>query len=76
MYMTIDETAEYLDLPVNKIETLILQRRIRFIHDGAQYLIYKEQFQTHFEQLENYKSAQAEYYNQPIPEDIDVKDED
>ncbi|MCY9198944.1 hypothetical protein MOE86_20155, partial [Bacillus atrophaeus] len=40
------------------------------------YLINKEQFNTHLEQLETYKELIQEILNEPIPEDIDVKDED
>jgi excisionase family DNA binding protein len=76
LYLTIKETAEYLSLPESKIESLILQKRIRAIHDGEQYLIYKEQFNTHLKQMEKYKKLVEEILNEPIPEDPDVKDED
>lgn len=76
MYLTVKETAEYLSLPESQIEGLILQNRIRTVHDGEQYLIYKAQFNSYFEQLEKYKKMMEEYYSEPIPEDIDVKDED
>lgn len=76
MYLTIEETAEYLSLPVSTVKNLILQKRIRALHDGEQYLIYKEQFHTHFEQLKKLKALIEELNNEPIPEDIDVKDED
>jgi len=76
MYLTIKETAEFLNLSESYIESLILQRKIRFLFDGSQYLIYKEQFNTHLEQMEKYKRLMEEYYNEPIPQDIDVKDED
>ena len=76
MYLTIKETAEYLSLPEEYIETLIRQKRVRVIHDGEQYLLYKEQFNTHLEQLEKYKQRMEEEMNEPLPEDPDVKDED
>ncbi|WP_026679009.1 excisionase family DNA-binding protein [Fictibacillus gelatini] len=76
MYLSIKETAEYLSLPESYIENLILQKRIRAIHDGTQYLINKEQFNTHLEQMEKYKKMVEEYMNEPIPEDWDAKDED
>lgn len=76
MYLTISETSEYLSLPEEQVENLILQKKIRALFDGEQYLIYKEQFQTHFEQLEKYKKLMNEYMKESIPEDIDVKDED
>ncbi len=76
MYLTIKEAAEYLSLSESYIESLIRQKRIRAIHDGEQYLINKEQFNTHLEQMEKYKKLVEEILNEPIPEDLDVKDED
>ncbi|MBB2480205.1 helix-turn-helix domain-containing protein [Bacillus sp. APMAM] len=76
MYLTIQETAEYLSLPVSYIEKLIQQKRIRAVHDGEQFLINQEQFNTHLEQMEKMKKIIEEYLNEPIPEDLDVKDED
>lgn len=76
MYLTVKETAEYLSLPESQVESLILQNRIRTVHDGEQYLIYKDQFNLYFEQLIKYKKSIEEYQSEPIPEDIDVKDED
>ncbi len=76
MYLTVKETAEYLSLPESQVESLILRNRIRTVHDGEQYLIYKDQFNLYFEQLEKYKKSIEEYQSEPIPEDIDVKDED
>ncbi|EKN67112.1 excisionase family DNA-binding protein [Schinkia azotoformans] len=76
MYLSIKETADLLSMTESHIESLILQKRIRAIHDGQQYLINKEQFNTHFEQLEKVKKLIEEINNEPIPEDIDIKDED
>lgn len=76
MYFTIKETAEYLALPESYVESLVLQGKIRALHDGEQYLINKEQFNTHLEQMEKYKEQLEEELNEPIPEDWDVKDED
>ncbi|MDH5160830.1 excisionase family DNA-binding protein [Heyndrickxia oleronia] len=76
MYLTIKETSEYLSLSETSIEKLIMQGKIRFVHDGEQYLLYKDQFKTHIEQMEKYKKKVEEWYNEPIPEDPDVKDED
>jgi excisionase family DNA binding protein len=76
MYLTIKETAEYLSMNEVVVEKLVLQRRIRSIHDGEQYLINKDQFATHLKQLEKYKELVEEYLNEPIPEDLDIKDED
>ncbi|GGE34548.1 hypothetical protein GCM10011391_11530 [Pullulanibacillus camelliae] len=76
MYLTVNETAEYLSLPVSYIESLIQQQRIRAVHDGQQYLINKEQFNRHLEQVEKYKKQLEEESHEPIPEDWDAKDED
>lgn len=77
MYLTIEETADYLSVSVTYVENLILQGKIRVLHDNdGGVLIYKEQFKTHFEQLEKYKKVVEELENEPIPEDLDVKDED
>jgi excisionase family DNA binding protein len=76
MYLTITETAEYLSLPESYIEVLIHENKIRAVHDGDQYLIYREQFNQHLEQMEKAKKQLAEYLSEPIPDDPDVKDED
>lgn len=76
MYLTIKETAEYLSLPEAYVENLIHQGKIRALHDGEQFLVYKEQFNAHLEQMEKYKKLLEEHLNEPIPEDWDVKDED
>jgi excisionase family DNA binding protein len=70
MYLTVEEAAEFLEIPAAQVENLIHHKQIRAIHDGEQFLINKEQFNTHLEQLEKY------LMNEPLPEDIDVKDED
>jgi excisionase family DNA binding protein len=76
MYLTVKEAAEYLSIGETAVEKLIQQKRIRTIFDGEQYLIYKEQFNTHLKQMEKYKLLVEEVLSEPIPEDIDVKDED
>lgn len=76
MYLTIKETAEFLAIEEVKIRALVIQGRIRAIYDGEQYLINKEQFSTHLEQVEKYRKMMQDYLNEPIPEDIDIKDED
>ncbi|WP_026573091.1 excisionase family DNA-binding protein [Bacillus sp. UNC438CL73TsuS30] len=76
MYLTIKETAEYLSVPVSTVEKLVQKRKIRTLYDGTEYLIYKDQFNTHLRQMEKYKQLVEEILNEPIPEDLDVKDED
>jgi excisionase family DNA binding protein len=76
MYLTIKETAELLSLNEDYIEKLIQQKKIRVVFDGEQYLIYKEQFNHHLEQVEKAKKLLEELNSEHLPEDIDVKDED
>ncbi|KHD84317.1 excisionase family DNA-binding protein [Heyndrickxia ginsengihumi] len=76
MYLTVKETAEYLSLPKSIVEKLIQEKRIRAVYDGEQFLINKDQFRTYFSQLEKYRALVEEWLNEPIPEDLDVKDED
>jgi excisionase family DNA binding protein len=76
LYITIKETAEYLSVPEATVKSLIQQKKIRALFDGEEYLIYKEQFNTHLKQMEKYKQLIEEILNEPIPESIDVKDED
>ncbi|RXT06340.1 excisionase family DNA-binding protein [Ammoniphilus sp. CFH 90114] len=76
MYLTIKETAEYLNLPEEIIRQFIQEKRIRALFDGEQYLINKEQFNHHLEQMEKLKKSLEEEAHEAIPEDIDYKDED
>ncbi|WP_312096023.1 excisionase family DNA-binding protein [Niallia sp.] len=76
MYLSVKETAELLSISEIKVENLILQNQIRAIYDGKDYLINKEQFNTHFKQVEKYKKFVEEVWSEPIPEDLDIKDED
>jgi hypothetical protein len=55
---------------------LIQQKKIRAVFDGEDHIINKEQFTTHLNQMEKYKELVEEARNEPIPEDIDIKDED
>ncbi|WP_214481827.1 excisionase family DNA-binding protein [Bacillus sp. SM2101] len=76
MYLTIKELADYLSISEAAIEDLILHKKIRAVFDGDQYLVNKDQFTTHMEQIEKYKQLIDEILQEPIPEDIDVRDED
>ena len=73
----LNEAAEYLSISEEKLKRLIVQGRIRAIHDGNQYLLNKEQFNTHLSQMEKYKElAEEKSIHEPVPEDRDIKDED
>ncbi len=76
MYMTVPETAAFLSMPEEQVTRYVLEGRIRAVHDGEQYLVNTSQFDTHFQQLELAKQALEEWQMTPIPEDVDIKDED
>ncbi len=76
MYMTVQETAAFLSMPEEQVNRYVLESRIRAVHDGEQYMINTSQFDTHFQQLEQAKEALEEWRATPIPDDIDIKDED
>lgn len=76
MYVSIPEAAEYLDISEREVRQLIFERKIRAVHDGEQYLVNTNQFETHFKQLENYRQLIEEILSEPIPESPDVKAED
>ena len=76
MYLTIEETADYLELSTTDIVRLIREKQIRTLSDGETILIYKEQFNLYLREIEKYKKELQGYLDEPIPEDIDIKDED
>ncbi|QAS52016.1 excisionase family DNA-binding protein [Halobacillus litoralis] len=76
MYLTVKETAAYLELPEDYILHIIRHNKIKTLHDGDRYLINKNQFDNHLDQMEKYRMMIQEYLSEPIPEDPDVKDED
>lgn len=76
MYLTIEETAVKLGMPVAQVHRYVSDKRIRAVHDGTQFLINEGQFGLYFEQLEQLKQQIEEWRNEPIPPDRDIKDED
>ncbi|QHJ70377.1 helix-turn-helix domain-containing protein [Planococcus halotolerans] len=76
MYMTVPETAAYLSMPQEQVNRYILEGRIKAVHDGEQYMVNTSQFETHFQQLELAKQQLEEWKATPIPDDVDIKDED
>lgn len=74
--MTIKEASEYLSMPESVIQSYVASKKIRAVHDGEQFLINSDQFTTHLEQVEKYRGLMEEFLNEPLPADIDVKDED
>jgi excisionase family DNA binding protein len=76
LYLTVKEAADYLSTTESVVKSLIQEKKIRALFDGSDYLINKEQFNAHLKQMEKYKQLVEEILNEPIPEDLDIKDED
>jgi len=76
MYKTVEDTAVDLGMPQSQILQYIYNGQIRAVFDGEQFLINSAQFDTYHEQLARIKEEIDIWKNTPIPEDMDVKDED
>lgn len=75
-YLSIAETAIYLELPESFIMEKIREGRIRAVHNGQEYLINKDQFQHHLDEMKKLREWEEIQRHEPIPESYDVKDED
>ena len=76
MYKTVEDTAVDLGMPQSQVLQYIYNGQIRAVFDGDQFLINSAQFDTYHEQLARIKEEIEIWRNTPIPEDMDVKDED
>lgn len=76
MYLTIEQTADYLDLPVSDIYRLIREKQVRYITVDDEVLLYKYQFEFYLQQRQKALKDYQEYLNTPLPDDVDIKDED
>ena len=76
MYLTIEETADYLNMPISQVTRYVLNGKIRSVHDGNEFLINSAQFELYFKQLEQMKQMMNEFWSEPLPPDRDIKDED
>ena len=76
MYKTVEQTAKDIHMSESQVMRYVLHGRMRSVYDGEQFLINSQQFTTYFEQLEQLKHEIDIWKATPIPEDIDIKDED
>ncbi|MEO4053861.1 DNA-binding protein [Solibacillus sp. CAU 1738] len=76
MYKSVAQTAQDLNMPVEQVMHYIYVGRIKAVHDGEQFLVNSGQFDTYHQQIERIKEEIEIWRNTPIPDDIDVKDED
>ncbi|MDT8862728.1 excisionase family DNA-binding protein [Alkalihalobacillus sp. MEB130] len=76
MYISISELAAYLELSEEYIVQQIRLGHVKAIFDGKEYLLNREQFIWHKEQLDLKRKQLAQEAEEPLPEDWDAKDED
>lgn len=76
MYKTISEVAEELQMPVSQVQRYIFEGKIKAVDDGKEWLINMDQFTLYFEQLEHLKEQIKNYWEEPLPPDRNIKDED
>ncbi|MBS4749851.1 hypothetical protein GMA11_06470 [Granulicatella sp. zg-ZJ] len=76
MYLSPQETADYLDLSLQDITRLIREKQIRYLVVDDDIFINANQFTLFLKERDKYIKELQDYLNTPLPEDIDVKDED
>ncbi|WP_413379669.1 excisionase family DNA-binding protein [Alkalihalobacillus sp. 1P02AB] len=76
MYITISELADYLGVSEQYLFKRIQSGKITAIFDGSHYLLNKEQFKWHKEQLDLKRKQIIAGQEEELPEDWDAKDED
>ncbi|WP_455223818.1 hypothetical protein [Granulicatella sp.] len=76
MYRTIEGIAEYLEVDIAYVLYLIREKQITTITVDDKVLINQSQFDFFIKQRQKMIEEYQKYLDEPIPEDIDIKDED
>ena len=76
MYQTIEGIAEYLEVDISYVLYLIREKQISTITVDDEVLINRSQFDFFLKQRQKMIEEYQKYLDEPIPEDIDIKDED
>lgn len=76
MYQTIEGIAEYLEVDIAYVFYLIREKQISTITVDDEVLINRSQFDFFLKQRQKMIEEYQKYLDEPIPEDIDIKDED
>ena len=76
MYQTIEGIAEYLEVDIAYVFYLIREKQISTITVDDEVLINRSQFDFFIKQRQKMIEEYQKYLDEPIPEDIDIKDED
>lgn len=76
MYQTIEGIVEYLEVDIAYVLYLIREKQISTITVDDEVLINRSQFDFFIKQRQKMIEEYQKYLDEPIPEDIDIKDED
>ena len=76
MYQTIEGIAEYFEVDIAYVLYLIREKQISTITVDDEVLINRSQFDFFIKQRQKMIEEYQKYLDEPIPEDIDIKDED
>ena len=76
MYQTIEGIAESLEVDIAYVLYLIREKQISTITVDDEVLINRSQFDFFIKQRQKMIEEYQKYLDEPIPEDIDIKDED
>ena len=76
MYQTIEGIVEYLEVDIAYVLYLIREKQISTITVDDEVLINRSQFDFFLKQRQKMIEEYQKYLDEPIPEDIDIKDED
>ena len=76
MYRTIEGIAEYLEVDIAYVLYLIREKQISTITVDDEVIINQSQFDFFIKQRQKMIEEYQKYLDEPIPEDIDIKDED
>ncbi|MGY3725646.1 hypothetical protein SAMN05421767_10659 [Granulicatella balaenopterae] len=76
MYLSIEDTAAYLEVDPRLIERFMREHQITWLVVDDEVLINTNQFEFFIKERQKALEEYQRYLDEPIPEDIDIKDED
>lgn len=76
MYYTVQQTAENLEIDLGYLMHLIQTKQVKTLEVDGELLLNSAQFDFFLKQRERLLEEYQKYLDEPIPEDIDIKDED
>ncbi len=76
MYLSIEDTAAYLEVNPRLVKRYMREHQITWLVVDDEILINTNQFDFFLKQRQKAIEEYQRYLDEPIPEDIDIKDED